>query len=73
MSHRGETKKKAIFKGKEDRIRFLSYLESAHERYGAVIHVYCLMPNHYHLLMETPFSNLSQILHHINGAIHDLF
>ena len=60
--------RKAIFKGKEDRQRFLSYLESACERYGALIHSYCLMADHYHLLLETPRSNLSQILHHINGA-----
>jgi REP element-mobilizing transposase RayT len=38
------------------------------ERYGSVIHVYCLMDNHYHLLMEKPSGNLSQILYHINGA-----
>jgi putative transposase len=60
--------RKAIFKGSADRQRFLSYLESAWERYGAVVHAYCLMANHYHLLLETPRSNLSQILHHINGA-----
>ncbi|MBW1786523.1 MAG: transposase, partial [Deltaproteobacteria bacterium] len=60
--------RKAIFNSKGDRERFLSYLESAHDRYGALIHVYCLMKNHYHLLLETPRSNLSQILHHINGA-----
>jgi putative transposase len=60
--------RKAIFKGSVDRQRFLSYLESAWERYGAVFHAYCLMANHYHLLLETPRSNLSQILHHINGA-----
>ncbi len=57
-----------IFKSDSDRIRFLSYLESAVERYKAVIHVYCLMNNHYHLLLETPEGNLSQIMRHINGA-----
>ena len=57
-----------IFKSDSDRIRFLSYLESAVERYKAVIHVYCLMNNHYHLLLETPMGNLSQIMRHINGA-----
>ena len=34
----------------------------------SVVHVYCLMDNHYHLLIETPSGNLSQIMHHINGA-----
>jgi len=32
------------------------------------VHVYCLMGNHYHLLMETPAENPSQIMHHLNGA-----
>ena len=59
--------RKVIFSSKRDREQFLSYLESAYERYGAVIHVFCLMSNHYHLLLETPRSNLSQIMHHINS------
>ena len=53
--------RKDIFKNQMDREKFLSYLESATERYGALIQVFCLMTNHYHILMETPFGNLSQI------------
>jgi putative transposase len=60
--------RKAVFKSRRDREQFLGYLESATERYGAVIHVYCLMDNHYHLLIETPLGNLSKIMQHINGA-----
>ena len=60
--------RKAVFKSRRDREKFLSYLDSATERYGAVIHVYCLMDNHYHLLVETPLGNLSKIMQHINGA-----
>jgi putative transposase len=41
-----------IFKSQKDREKFLSYLESATERYGAAIHAYCLMGNHFHLLLE---------------------
>jgi REP element-mobilizing transposase RayT len=65
--------RKAIFRTTKDREKFLNYLESAHDRYGAIIHVYCLMENHYHLLLETPRGNLSQILHHINGAYTTYF
>lgn len=64
---------KDVFKSKKDREKFLSYLESAVVRYGAVIHAYCLMSNHYHLLMETPSGNLSQIMRHINGAYTTYF
>ena len=39
--------RKAIYRSKSDRERFLSYLESFHDRYGTILHVYCLMNNHY--------------------------
>lgn len=64
---------KAVFRSLRDREKFLSYLESATKRYGAVIHVYCLMDNHYHLFIETPTGNLSQIMQHINGAYTSYF
>jgi putative transposase len=65
--------RKDVFKSQKDREQFLSYLESAVFRYGAVIHAYCLMSNHYHLLLETPSGNLSQIMKHINGAYTNYF
>ncbi len=65
--------KKAIFKSNGDRSKFLEYLQSANDRYNAVIHVYCLMENHYHLLLETPSGNLPQIMRHINGAYTTYF
>lgn len=64
---------KDVFKSQRDREKFLEYLASATERYGAVIHAYCLMSNHYHLLLETPEGNLSQIMRHINGAYTTYF
>jgi REP element-mobilizing transposase RayT len=65
--------RKAIFKTKRDRLKFLEYLGSANERYNAVVHAYCLMDNHYHLLLETPSGNLPQIMRHINGAYTTYF
>ncbi len=65
--------RKMVFESTRDREKYLSYLESAHQRYWAIIHAYCLMGNHYHLLLETPKGNLSQILHHINGAYTTYF
>lgn len=64
---------KDVFKNQRDREKYLEYLQSATERYGAIIHVYCLMRNHYHLLLETPGGNLSQIMRHINGAYTNYF
>ncbi len=65
--------RKDIFKSIKDRKQFLSCLSAAFERYQAIIHVYCLMGNHYHLLLETPAGNLSQIMRHINGAYTTYF
>jgi putative transposase len=65
--------KKDVFKSRRDREKFLEYLASATARYGALIHAYCLMSNHYHLLLETPGCNLSQIMQHINSAYTTYF
>ncbi len=65
--------RKDIFKSNRDREEFLEYLQSAVERYGAIIHVWCLMNNHYHLLLETPQGNLSQVMQHVNGAYTNYF
>ena len=46
--------REAIFKGDEDRLLFLETLGQVCERAGWRIHGYVLMPNHYHLLLETP-------------------
>ncbi|MDD2273409.1 MAG: transposase [Desulfuromonadaceae bacterium] len=62
-----------IFKSRRDREKFLSYLESATIRYGAKIQAYCLMSNHFHLFLETPQGNLSEIMQHINGAYTTYF
>lgn len=64
---------KAVFRTSRDRKKFLEYLETATGRYHAAIHAYCLMDNHYHLLMETPSGNLPQIMRHINGAYTTYF
>jgi len=72
ITSRGNEQKE-IFKSERDREKFLLYLETATERYQAAIHAYCLMNNHYHLLMETPGGNLSDIMRHINGAYTTYF
>jgi REP element-mobilizing transposase RayT len=64
---------KDIFKSRRDREKFLTYLESSVTRYGAIIHAYCLMDNHYHLLLETPEGNLPEVMRHINGAYTNYF
>lgn len=50
---------KAIYRDDRDRHRFLETLEQATQRFALVVHACCLMPNHYHLLVQTPRANLS--------------
>ena len=47
-----------IFKDDEDRRRFLATLEAACAKTGWQVHAYCLMSNHFHLVVETPKANL---------------
>jgi REP element-mobilizing transposase RayT len=52
--------RKAIYRDDQDRQRFLETLGEMVERFSVRLHAYVLMPNHYHLLLETPLANLSQ-------------
>jgi REP element-mobilizing transposase RayT len=52
--------RKSIFRDDTDRSRFLTTLGECCERFGVVVDAYCLMPNHYHLLVRTPRANLSR-------------
>ena len=48
----------AIFKDDQDRERFLSTLGQTCEKTAWQVHAYCLMGNHFHLVVETPQPNL---------------
>jgi putative transposase len=65
--------RRTVFYSRPDRERFYGYLEAAADRYGSVIHAFCLMSNHYHLLLETPNGNLSHILQYLNGSYTTYF
>jgi putative transposase len=57
-----------IFHNDEYYEAFLDCLEQANVRFGLEIHAYCLMGNHYHLLVKTPRGNLGRAMRHINGV-----
>jgi len=65
--------KKAVFKDDQDRINFLNTLQHVNKRYNWICHAYCMMDNHYHLLIETPDSNLSLGMRQLNGVYTQLF
>lgn len=56
-----------IFVDDEDKALFLAVLEETVARFGWLCHAYCLMDNHYHLLIETPDGNLSLGMRQLNG------
>jgi REP element-mobilizing transposase RayT len=72
ITSRGNAKK-PIFKDNEDREVFLSILEKVNERYNFICHAYCLMNNHYHLIIETPDGNLSKGMRQLNGVYTQTF
>ncbi len=62
-----------IFRGDGDRQVFLALLGDICERFNWWAHAYCLMSNHYHLLMETPDANLSKGMRQLNGVYTQRF
>lgn len=57
-----------IYADDNDRQTFLSLLQRAVERFGWYCHAYCLMDNHYHLLIETSTPSLSKGMKYLNGT-----
>ena len=65
--------RKPIFLDETDFDGFSQILSEVCERYNWVIHSYCLMNNHYHLLVETPDANLSKGMRQLNGVYTQWF
>lgn len=61
IMNRGRNKDN-IFHDDSDFQLFLDVVRESNIKFNAIIHCYCLMSNHYHLLLETPDANLSQIM-----------
>ena len=56
-----------MFSGTKDFEAFLMILKESSEMFDLRVAAYCLMSNHYHLLIQTPLGNLSRIMRHVNG------
>ncbi|MFQ5847626.1 MAG: transposase [Candidatus Methylomirabilales bacterium] len=62
-----------IFADKTDYASFLALLERLHAAFGCRVHSYCLMPNHYHLYLETPKGHLPRLIQQLDGRYTQRF
>ena len=67
ITSRGD-RREAIFESDADRYSFLRRLGQVCESYNWACHAFCLMGNHYHLMVETPDANLSKGMRQLNGV-----
>ena len=57
-----------LFVNKLDNQQFIDLLKETADLFNVKVAAYCLMPNHYHLLLQTPEANLSRCMRHLNGV-----
>ena len=72
LTSRGD-RREPIYEDDNDRLQWLDVLSRACERYNWRVYAYCLMDNHYHVLLETADGNLSKGMRHLNGVYTQYF
>ncbi len=72
VTHRGAGRQD-IYKNDIDRQVFLKQIAETSERHTLEVHAFCLMTNHYHLLVRTPNANLSTAMRHLNSTYTQRF
>jgi REP element-mobilizing transposase RayT len=72
VTARGD-RREPIYAGDRDRQEFLELLAREVRQQHWLLYAYCLMDNHYHLLLETPEPNLVQGMRRLNGAYAQWF
>ena len=72
VTSRGD-RREAIYLDDRDRRQWLILLGQVCERFNWACHGYCLMSNHYHMVVETIEGNLSQGMRQLNGVYTQYF
>lgn len=67
VTSRGD-RREAIYRDDADRTTQLEIIGQAMDRFDAQVLAYCLMGNHYHLVLHTRQANLSRLMRHVNGV-----
>jgi REP element-mobilizing transposase RayT len=65
--------RRRVFGAAADAATFLALLGEISTVYGIEVHAYCLMGNHYHLLLRTPRAGLSRAMRHLDGVYTQRF
>ena len=65
IMHRG-VRRKAIFQEEMDYQVLLQVLKNSLERYKCILHAYCLMTNHIHLLLETGYMEIWKFMKYMS-------
>ena len=58
----------SIYSDKHDYLMFIDLLIEVSEIFNVNIAAYCLMKNHYHILLQTPDGNISRCMRHLNSV-----
>lgn len=72
VTSRGD-RREPVYRDDADRSAHVQVVAAAVDRFEAKVLAYCLMGNHYHLLIRTREANLSRLMRHINGVYTQTF
>lgn len=66
-------RREPIFTGDRDKRTFIGKMDEAFAKYSFFCYAFCLMDNHYHLMVQTPLANISEGLHSLNSSYSNWF
>ena len=72
MTSRGN-RREEIFLDDADRLTWLALFAQTCQRFNWVCHAWCLMSNHYHIVVETVEGNLARGMRQLNGVYTQTF
>jgi len=71
ITSRGD-QREDIFDDNDDRLMWLEVLAEALGMFDATVFAWCLMGNHYHIVLRTRRANLSRLMRHLNGVLRSV-
>ena len=72
VTSRGD-RRESIYESDDDRSQWLEIFSKVCHRHNWLVHAYCLMDNHYHVVVETADGNLSKGMRQLNGVYTQYF